>query len=195
MEVRAKAKFLRNAPRKTRLVIAAVRGLSVDKAIDQLNNMNKKVALPVRKLVESAIANALNNFDLKRDNLFIKEISADEGPVFRRWMPRARGRATPIRKKTSHINIVLGERVDSGVVESKKQKVEAPIKLGEKPKEDEGILVKGKKAEKEIEKPEAVDEMGKKIVDPRGEGHGTHTKIEGKNTRGFANKIFRRKSG
>jgi len=195
MEVRAKAKFLRNAPRKTRLVIAAVRGLSVDKAIDQLNNMNKKVALPVRKLVESAIANALNNFDLKRDSLFIKEISADEGPVFRRWMPRARGRATPIRKKTSHINIVLGERVDSGVVESKKQKVEAPIKLGEKPKEDEGILVKGKKAEKEIEKPEAVDEMGKKIVDPRGEGHGTHTKIEGKNTRGFANKIFRRKSG
>ena len=70
--------------------------------------------MPISKLVKSAIANAVNNFDLSEDNLYIKEIKVDEGPTLKRWMPRAHGRATPLRKRTSHVYVTLGEIKDSG---------------------------------------------------------------------------------
>lgn len=132
MEVRAKAKYIKLSPRKVRLVVDIVRGMNVAKGIDQLSFINKKAAQPVRKLLNSAVANAENNFELQKDNLYIKDIRVDDGPTLHRWRPRARGRATPIRKRTSHINIVLAELVDSGAKEGKKQAIEAPIKLGEK---------------------------------------------------------------
>ena len=196
MEVKAKAKHIRMSPRKVRLVVDIVRGMNVNGALDQLKFANKKAVKPVQKLIDSAIANAVNDFELEKDNLFIKEIRVDEGATMKRWKPRARGRATPIRKRTSHIILVLGELVDSGKKEPKKKKVEKPMKLGEKPKKDEGVKVANKKDKKEGDKKvETEDEKGKKIVDPRGEGHGKHTKIEGKSAKGFADKIFRRKSG
>lgn len=191
MEIKAKAKHIKASPRKVRLVVDVIRGLRVDQALDQLTFVNKKATGSVEKLVKSAIANALNNFELKEDNLFVKEIRVDEGPTMKRWQPRARGRACPIRKRTSHVSLVLGELVDSGEVKAKKQKVAAPIKLGAKAKEDEGVKVKDSK---ETAKPE-TDEKGKKTVDPRGEGKGKNTKIEGKSTKAFGNKVFRRKSG
>lgn len=189
MEIKAKAKHIKASPRKVRLVVDLIRGLNVDQALNQLTFVNKKATGSIEKLVKSAIANALNNFELKENNLFIKEIRVDEGPTMKRWQPRARGRACPIRKRTSHVNIVLSELVASSEVKAKKQKIAAPIKLGAKPKEDEGI--KNKDAEKE----EAVseEEIGKKIIDNKGKGK--NTKIEGASSKAFGKKMFRRKSG
>jgi large subunit ribosomal protein L22 len=193
MEVRAKAKYVRTSPRKVRLVLDVVRGLKAGDAMDQLNFINKLAAKPVKKLLVSAIANGVNNYSLDKDNLYIKQITADEGPTLHRWQPRARGRATPIRKRTSHIEIVLAELVESGQKAAKKKEIAAPVKLDSKPKEDEGVKIKSDKgAEKVAQSPE---EKGKKIVDPRSEGRGKHTKIEGGREKGFVNKIFRRKSG
>ncbi len=191
MEIKAKVKNLRMSPRKVRLVIDVVRGMKVDEAISQLVFMNKKAAKPIMKLVESGVANALNNYELDKGNLLIKEIRVDEGATLKRWMPRARGRATVIRKRTSHVNLILGEIVDSGEKEAKKEKIEDPIKLDAKAKQEGDAKVE--KEEKEEKK--ETDEKGKKIVDPRGEGHGKNTKIEGKGQKGFVGKMFRRKSG
>ena len=190
MEIQAKAKHIKASPRKVRLVVDVIRGLRVDQALDQLTFVNKLAAGSIEKLVKSAIANALNNFELKEDNLFVKEIRVDEGPTMKRWKPRARGRACPIRKRTSHVNIVLGELVDSGEAKVKKQKIDAPIKLGAKAPEDEGVK---KKSTKKTEKVD-TEEQGKTIVDPRGEGKGKNTKIEG-SSKAFGGKMFRRKAG
>lgn len=195
MEVIAKAKYIRMSPRKVRAVVSVIRGMEIPKALDQLRFLSKWAVRPVTKLINSAVANAENNFELKKENLFIKEIKVDKGPTLRRWKPRARGRAAPIRKRTSHITVILAELVESGQIGPKKQKIEAPVKLGTKPKEAEGVKTSGKddKLKDDTEKQE--DESGKKTVDPRGLGRGKHTKIEGKGRKGFVDKIFRRKSG
>ena len=192
MEVKAKVKFIKISPRKVRLVADVIRGLEVNKALDQLSFLKKQAVKPIMKLIDSAVANAENNFELKKNNLLIKEIKVDEGPTLHRWMPRARGRATPVRKRTSHVSLVLAELVESGKKKAKKQKVEAPIKLGEKPKENEGVKVKSKDSGEKTSQEGSKEEKGKKIVDPRGEGKGKNTKVEGK---GFSAKVFRRKSG
>lgn len=197
MEVKAKLKQIRISPRKVRLVAGVIRGMKAETALDQLRFMNKKAAKPVEKLLQSAIANADNNFEIEKSNLFIKEIRVDEGTTLKRWMPKAQGRATPIRKRTSHINLVLAEIKESGKKGPKKQKIEAPIKLGKKPKEDEGVKIDDKeKIKEEAETGRKVENKGEKIVDPRGEGRGKHTEIEGRGAKkGFVAKMFRRKSG
>lgn len=111
MKVHATAKFVRIAPRKARLVVDAVRGLSVAEAVKMLTVMNKKAAEPVLKLIQSAVANAEHNYKLQKDSLFVSEIRANEGFVMKRFMPRAFGRASTIRKKTSHLHVTLDERV------------------------------------------------------------------------------------
>lgn len=99
----------RQPPRKVRLVADYLRGKSVKQALAELNFIGKKSSLPIRKLLSSAVANAENNFNKDKDNLFIKTIRVDKGLVMRRYLPRARGRATPLRHRTSHIAIELGE--------------------------------------------------------------------------------------
>ncbi len=193
MKVKAKANYIKMSPRKVRLVATAIRGMQIGKALDQLAFTQKNAVLPISKLLHSAIANAENNFELDKNNLFVEEITVNEGPTLKRFMPRARGRATPVRKRTSHIGIVLGELVDSGDIKAKKQKIDEPVKLGAAIKENEGIIIKDKKADKK--KGEELTEKGKVIVDPRGEGKGKHTKIEGSSNKGFSSRIFRRKSG
>jgi len=101
------------APRKVRLIVDLVRGMSADDALTQLHFSNKDAAGPVKKLIESAIANAEHNFKLDRKNLTIKEIAADDGPTYKRWKPRAYGRATEIRKRTSHISLTLEDATAS----------------------------------------------------------------------------------
>jgi large subunit ribosomal protein L22 len=192
MDVRAKAKYIRMSPRKVRLVLDVIRKMPVEDALGQLTHIGKKAAEPIAKLLNSAIANAENNFNLKKSNLFIKEIKAGEGPKLKRWMPRAFGRATAIRKRTSHIDIVLGEITDSGVVSAKKSKIEAPIKLGKKPKEDEGVKVK--ESDKKTPEEEEKDEKGK-IIDHSKDGRRGHAPIDGGSHKGFTGKMFRRKSG
>lgn len=111
MEVKAQARYIRMSPRKVRLVLGVVRGMTVAAARQQLNFMNKAAAEPVLKLINSAVANALNNFGLIEETLKIKTIVADGGPILYRYRPRAMGRASPIRKRTSHITVVLeGEK-------------------------------------------------------------------------------------
>lgn len=109
MEVKASVKNAITTPRKARLVIDLVRGKSVVDAVNILNLTSRKSAGIVKKLVESAAANANHNYGIAVDNLFIKTIEAQEGLVMKRWMPRAHGHATKILKRRSHILICLDE--------------------------------------------------------------------------------------
>lgn len=110
MDIRASARYIHMSPRKIRLVVDVVRGMDASSAVQQLRFLNKAAARPVLKLLESAMANAQNNFSIDPTTLFVKKVCADQGPVFKRWQPRAMGRATPIRKPTTHISVVLAPR-------------------------------------------------------------------------------------
>ncbi len=107
MEVKAKLRYLRIAPRKVRLVADLIRGKSVEKAEAILSFTTKKAAPVLLKLLKSAIANAKHNFNLEEKNLYISKILVDEGPKLKRIMPRGRGHSSEIQKKTSHITLVL----------------------------------------------------------------------------------------
>ncbi len=105
--VNARARFVRVAPRKARLVADQVRGLPLEDALPLLRFSTRGAAQDIRKLLESAAANAEANHDLVADDLLIKDIHVDEGPTLRRYRPRALGRATRINKRTSHIAVAL----------------------------------------------------------------------------------------
>ncbi len=105
--VRASARYLRVAPRKARLVADQVRGLPVTQARELLDFSPRGAARDIAKLIDSAAANAEHNHELVAEDLRIAEIRVDEGPTLRRWRPRARGRATRIDKRTSHITVAL----------------------------------------------------------------------------------------
>jgi large subunit ribosomal protein L22 len=109
MKVRAQAKHIRQSPYKVRRVLDLVRGLPIEEARHVLAFTDRRAADPVRKVLNSAVANAEHNFALDSDDLIVIEAFADEGPTLKRWRPRARGRATRIRKRTSHITIVVSE--------------------------------------------------------------------------------------
>ena len=109
MNARAQAKHIRQSPYKVRRVLDLVRGLPVDEARIVLEFTNRKAAGTIIKVLDSAVANAEHNFALDADELFVSEAYADEGPTLKRWRPRARGRATKIRKRTSHITIIVAE--------------------------------------------------------------------------------------
>lgn len=128
MDVHASLRYLRIAPRKVRLVIDLIRGKSVKEAELQLQFLQKGSARPIMKLLQSAKANAKNNFELNPDEMYIKSIIANEGPALRRYMPKAFGKADVIRKKSSHIHIVLAEKgasADVKKVDMKKEKTPA----------------------------------------------------------------------
>jgi large subunit ribosomal protein L22 len=109
--MKASATHIRISPRKVRMVVDTVRGKSVSQALSILGFTRKKAALPVQKLLKSAVANAVENGGINDvETLVIDRIMVDAGPTLKRYMPRARGRATPIRKRTSHIRIMLRER-------------------------------------------------------------------------------------
>jgi ribosomal protein L22 len=110
--VRARAKYVRSSARKARLVMEHVRGKSVGDARAVLAHSPRGVARDLQRLLESAIANAENNHDLVGDDLFVKEIYADEGPTLKRYRPRAQGRVYRIRKRTSHLTVCLSTRDD-----------------------------------------------------------------------------------
>lgn len=105
--VRAKARYVRTAPRKARLVVDHIRGKSVDEARAILIHTPRAASRDVLKLLDSAIANAENNHELVADELKIDRVFVDEGPTLKRFRPRALGRATQIRKRTSHMTILL----------------------------------------------------------------------------------------
>ena len=110
MEAIAKHNFARISPQKARLVADLIRGKSVDQALEILTFSNKKAAVLVKKVLESAIANAEHNEGADIDDLNVAKIFVDEGPTMKRIMPRAKGRADRILKRSSHITIVVADR-------------------------------------------------------------------------------------
>jgi large subunit ribosomal protein L22 len=110
--IRASSRYVRVAPRKARLVADQVRGLHIDKARALLQFSPRGAAQDIRKLIDSAAANAENNHELIADEMRVAEITVDEGPTLKRYRPRALGRATPIHKRTSHIAVALSPEED-----------------------------------------------------------------------------------
>jgi large subunit ribosomal protein L22 len=140
-EVKAAAKWVRISPRKARLVVEHIRGRSVPEARTVLAFTPRAAAREVEKLLKSAVANAEANHDLIGDDLVVTAAYVDEGPVFKRWRARARGRAARIRKRTCHITLKLAPVADATVTRAEPAKEEkpkrAPRRPARKPK-DEG---------------------------------------------------------
>lgn len=110
MEVKAKLSYARIGEQKARLVANMVRGMDVNQAIRSLTHRKEKAAGLIKKLIESAVANAEDKKVIDVDNLFVKSVWVDQGPSLKRFRPRAQGRAFMVKKKLSHINVVLDER-------------------------------------------------------------------------------------
>lgn len=181
MKVKAKLRFLRQSPRKVRVVADMIRGLDITEAEQQLQFTLKRAARPLLKLVRSAVANAEHNNKLRKDNLFIGEIRVDEGPVLKRWRPRAFGRASAIQKKTSHITVVLDERVPT---ESQKNKQDKTAK------KMETKIVKNLSEIKEDENRTETD-----LTTKSDKGKISEHKDTSAPTGGFKKKFFNRKAG
>lgn len=110
MEAKAVGRTLKLSTRKARLVADLVRDRRVVDALNILQFTNKKAASIIKKVVESAIANATNNFGMDADNLYVSQIFVDEGPMMKRVSPRAMGRADIVKKQTSHVTVVVSEK-------------------------------------------------------------------------------------
>lgn len=157
MAVTAKLRYLRIAPRKVRLMADLIRGKRIEEAQNILNFKIKKTGLPLLKLLKQAVANAKNNFQLDESNLYIAKILVDEGPKYKRWRARARGRAEEIQKKTSHITVILDEIVKKPKKVKKVKKPEEAKKVEkapeiEKPKLKPEIEIKKPKVERGIKR-------------------------------------------
>jgi large subunit ribosomal protein L22 len=125
MQARAIAKNIGVTPRKARLIVDLVRGKAIEDAYAILENTNKSASLPVLKVIKSATANAVKNLNLKADDLFVKEIFVDEAIKMRRFLPRAKGSASGLVKRWSHITAVVSDEI--GERKIKKAKVEPVV--------------------------------------------------------------------
>jgi len=190
------------SPRKMRLVADIIRGHDVVGVINQLSFMNKRAAKPMLKLLNSAVANAENNFKLKKDNLYIQELRVDEGPTLKRWMPRAMGRATPVNKRTSHISIILEERVKTEVKEEKKkkkddEKIDKDVKIVDSLDDIKELEKTEEKKQEKLSKKESKG-IKEEIHDVRREGSDRRKQhldtVRKKDKGGILKKMFRRKS-
>ena len=112
-QVRATAKYVRMAPRKVRMVVDQIRNKSVEQALEVLQFSTRAAAEPVAKVVRSAVANAENNNNLRAENLVIAAAYVDEGPTLKRIRPRAKGSASRINKRTSHITVIVAPRKEA----------------------------------------------------------------------------------
>ena len=112
-QVRATAKYIRMAPRKVRLVVDQIRNKTVPQAQEALQFINRAAAEPVAKVLNSAVANAENNNGLRAENLVVYAAYVDEGPTLKRYRPRAKGSASRINKRTSHITVIVAPRKEA----------------------------------------------------------------------------------
>lgn len=122
-EVKAHLRYLPIAPRKVRVVADVIRGKRIEEASSALQFVLKRAAAPLNALLRSAVANAMNNFSMDKEKLVVRALRVDAGPVLKRYLPRARGRATPLRRRRSHVTIVLGEREPETVAVKDKKKL------------------------------------------------------------------------
>ena len=170
-EIKASARFIHMSPKKVRLVIDQVRGQNVTAALNVLRFINKGAVGPVVKLINSAVANADHNFQISVNDLFIKKFTADDGPVIKRFMPRARGSSAAIRKRTSHIHLILG------------------VLAGAKKKAGGAESKAGRKAEEvKVVSPDEIKKNG-----PKNTGMGGSD--SGRKEKGFIQGMFQRKTG
>lgn len=176
-EVNAKARFIRVAPRKVRLVINQLKGRPVVEALGYLQFVRRSAVRPVAKLLQSAVANAEHNFRIDRNDLFIKQFTADDGPTLKRYQPRAHGRSAPIAKRTSHLKVVLGVKPGARL------KAVTPTKQPAAPKTEQQ-----KQPEVKVVSPDAIKKEA-----PKAAGRGPVER--GKTSKGFLKKIFQRKTG
>lgn len=143
MKVEAKLKYLRISPRKVRLVADLIRRKRVSEAQTLLEFTIKRATKPLKKLLESAISNARNNFGLKESNLLISEIFIDEGPTLKRVRPRAFGKFFPIHKRTSHVTLILDEIERSEEKKARKEEEKksslAKVKAGKEERKKRGL--------------------------------------------------------
>ncbi len=158
----ARLRYLHIAPRKVRLVADLIRGLPAQEAEAQLLLSANRASTPLLKLIRSAVANAKNNLNLEEQKLFIKELRVDGGPKLKRWIPRARGTATPIHKQMSHITVVLAELeepVKSRFVmppteaQKKEQKRKIQRKKSTKQDEDESATPRDRQDREQVSEP------------------------------------------
>lgn len=151
MSVKATLRHLHIAPRKAKLVVDLIRGLDVIDAENQLRFLNKKSSDLVLKLLLSATSNAVHNFNMEKDNLFVFKVFVNEAPTLKRFRPRAFGRAYTIRRRTSHIEIELEEKVkgkkakkikkeEAKIVEKQEKKVKKEKKWGKNNDQKRGFF-------------------------------------------------------
>ena len=180
--VTASGRYLRISPRKMRLVTNLVKNLPVADALTQLQFTNKKAAEFLIKLLQSAVANAKQNFSLDPGKLYIKTITADSGGQMKRYFPRARGSAFTIRRKMSHVNVVLAEKLSI-----KPKKFKAPL-FKEKAKKDE-TQEQGVNRPEMVIKDESQKEEAKKTSAPRSSEQKKENRVQQKR------RLFTRKTG
>lgn len=185
MKVKATLNNLRIAPRKTKLIVDMIKGLETKDAISQLGVTIKRSSSPVKTLLESAVANAENNFGLDRSNLYICDARAEAGPTLKRWMPKAFGRAGKILKRTSNITITLDE-----IIEGKGRKTKEQME-----KEKKGRTAEKKKEEKaKQEDKETVKKDKDSLRDTISQEKETDKTKRESGKKSWGSKIFRRKS-
>jgi len=174
VEVKASLNNLRINPRKVRLVTGLIKGLSLDDARGQLRFMIKRASGPLAKLLDSAAANAENNFGLVKSNLFIKKITVNEGRKLKRFRPKGFGRAMAIQRKTSYVDLILEEFIPGLKQEVRKKKQElmeekTAERMGEyKPEQENNISEEPKLSDKGGSSPtgQAGAHRGKKEIKP-----------------------------
>lgn len=193
MQVKATLSHLHMAPRKVRLVADAIRGADAGRARAMLAAIPRRAAEPLQKLLASALANAEKNFHLKSDNLFVREIRSDGGPTIKRWMPRAFGRSGMIRHRTSHITLVLEERVPTArqPIPSIREAGPVPVLVERRPPEpmEKPKEVKEEKLSSETGHiPEAEDVR-------RRTSRAEPKSVQAAKSKGFLRKLFSRKTG
>lgn len=172
LDVYARLRFLRMSPRKVRAVANTVKNMPALSAVDYLKLVNKRASVPLAKLIYSAISNGEHNFGINKDNLFIKKITVNEGPSLKRYRPRAYGRASLIKKRSSHIEVWLGEL---------------------KPSEKKSHIVKSEK--KENASIETIAPRQVKQLDQVSKEQKIEQKEKQKKKSDFIKKIFSRKTG
>ena len=178
---KAKLRYLRITPRKVRLVADLIRGETVERAQTILGFAQKRAALPILKLLNQSVANAKNNLQVDEKNLYISQILVDEGIKLKRYLPRARGKADVIHKRTSHITITLDEITKKA---KKKTKKKTETKKAPKPVAPE----KEKESEKKESPKKEIDVKAQK-VQQRQERRRVKTKKPK-----FLKRLFRRKA-
>jgi large subunit ribosomal protein L22 len=189
MKVSAKLNNLRMPNRKVKLVADLIIGMDVKEAIDQMDAITKKSSPFMVKLLNSAIANGENNFGIDRDNMYIFDVVVKEGITLKRWTPKAYGRATPIRKRSSQVEIIIEEKEEGKNRKTKEQlEKERDVRAEKRRKIEKKIEAERKALEKE-------EEVAEGVKDVKTKEKATSKKDAVAANAGWTNKIFRRKSG